>query len=460
MLRRAYQLTCSACGGYHLPNLSDDPRIIDTTPLYAELLSLIHKTDGKIPATSLLDANTPQGKITKANNDTLLAATIEGFTGKKNKGKNTEAYIAKGIKSIQYNTPDAEKLNNLRSNVYTFSYAKNYHQLRDLTDALMDGDRIRPFEEFRKKAVNILDEYQGNWLKAEYNLALQGATMASKWVGFQKIADRKKGKVLLEYRTVGDARVREEHRALNGVRKPMDDPFWKTWYPPNGYNCRCTVIAVNSGDETPDADITYPEKVPGIFKTNIAELGLAFPLNHPYFTDLPDDVRDAQLRKLPYTEQAFTIYKPKKGKGIVKQHLDYTPAQDAADLTLAATYMADKLNLSVTIMPQLEAEDKRRALLVPPPRGRRNPDFLINGVWADLKHIGKNGDVVELKAVHDRIKQAKKQADSAVILINDGLFTEEDLKNQAYRELKSNRFKQVIFLLLSKTGQISKHLAY
>ena len=46
------------------------------------------------------------------------------------------------------------------------------------------------------------------------------------------------------YRTVGDNRVREEHAALEGVTLPKDDPFWTKFYPPNGWSCRCTVIAV------------------------------------------------------------------------------------------------------------------------------------------------------------------------------------------------------------------------
>lgn len=51
-----------------------------------------------------------------------------------------------------------------------------------------------------------------------------------------------------EYVTVGDDRVRPTHAALDGFRAPKDDPAWSRIMPPNGYNCRCSVIEVWSDD--------------------------------------------------------------------------------------------------------------------------------------------------------------------------------------------------------------------
>lgn len=46
------------------------------------------------------------------------------------------------------------------------------------------------------------------------------------------------------YSAVNDSRTRPEHLAMNGRTWPANHPVWNTWYPPNGYRCRCSVIAL------------------------------------------------------------------------------------------------------------------------------------------------------------------------------------------------------------------------
>ncbi len=47
------------------------------------------------------------------------------------------------------------------------------------------------------------------------------------------------------YDGIEDGREREHTRMYNGKVFRADDPIWQKIYPPNGYNCRCKVIALD-----------------------------------------------------------------------------------------------------------------------------------------------------------------------------------------------------------------------
>lgn len=50
------------------------------------------------------------------------------------------------------------------------------------------------------------------------------------------------------YDAVNDARTRPAHAAMDNRVYRFDHPIWDTWYPPNGFNCRCTVRALSTHD--------------------------------------------------------------------------------------------------------------------------------------------------------------------------------------------------------------------
>lgn len=48
----------------------------------------------------------------------------------------------------------------------------------------------------------------------------------------------------LMYDAINDARTRPNHMALDNFIAPASDPIWNKITPPNGFNCRCTVISL------------------------------------------------------------------------------------------------------------------------------------------------------------------------------------------------------------------------
>lgn len=177
-------------------------------------------------------------------------------------------------------------LRHLHRNVYQFSVAKNYSQMRALTDALTDDEgRVRPFSDLQIEALKIDRKYNVDYLRAEYDTAVGAAEMASEWTALE----RQGGNPMLRYVTAGDERVRESHRVLDGLQRPMNDPIWNDIYPPNGWRCRCTVTVV-AGAATPDRQIRLPKDIPPMFRTNLAKTGMLFPKGHPYFKGLPSSL--------------------------------------------------------------------------------------------------------------------------------------------------------------------------
>jgi len=79
---------------------------------------------------------------------------------------------------------------------------------------------------------------------------LHSAFNAGRWELYHR-PEIKKIYTKYEYVTAGDDRVRPAHQAMDGIVRPADDPFWLEWYPPNGFRCRCTVLAISKYEDVP-----------------------------------------------------------------------------------------------------------------------------------------------------------------------------------------------------------------
>lgn len=229
------------------------------------------------------------GEITKYKLPvSVYAKTAKNLTDAVDKG------FKKAVAETQWGAPDVEMLQNLTDNIYMFSGAKTYQQVRAMSDLLKQTEYKTNFYKFKEAAGKVFSDYNSDYLKAEYNTAKAGSRMGGEWTRIQKDKD-----VLpyLQYQTVGDMRVRPEHVALDGIIRKVDDKFWTELYPPNGWNCRCSVISLSEGEETNltgRSDIY--DNVPPEFRMNTGIDGYVFKEKgadkHPYF-------------KVPKVDKAF-----------------------------------------------------------------------------------------------------------------------------------------------------------
>jgi len=232
--------------------------------------------------------------FTDDDRDDIIASIYAGSISVYNLPTNLYNYISKKLDKIVLNAfglkikpslenPDFETIKMLRRNVYEFSAAKEFHQVKDIQSILFDERGFKKnFSAVKKQATDIFDNYNKNYLKTESQTARKQARMAQKW---QRIQDNKDLFPYLQYRTIGDGRVRDEHAVLDNVIKRADDAFWQNYYPSNGWNCRCTVIQLRSGEVTDDSKIDYANaNVDDLFKSNAGVKGDIFnKAKHPYF---------------------------------------------------------------------------------------------------------------------------------------------------------------------------------
>jgi SPP1 gp7 family putative phage head morphogenesis protein len=213
---------------------------------------------------------------------------------------------------LDFQTPNFKQLANLQQNVWHFSAAKNYTQLRELSNALLNEDgKLRTFKEFKTAALTINEKQFNQYLNAEYNLAVAGATMAAKWVDIKANAD-----VLpyLQFDAVIDKTTTDICRPLNGTVLPINHPFWNTYYPPNHFNCRSTVRQVSGLKPTAETAIPAIDIKP-LFQTNLGKQGLAFPDKHSYYTNIPEGIKNGELSA--FRKEMYVIAKDRlKGKSV------------------------------------------------------------------------------------------------------------------------------------------------
>jgi len=173
-------------------------------------------------------------------------------------------------------------MSGFEKNIAVFSGAKTFQQVNDMSNFLFAGSEKLPFSEFKKHANEIFDTYNDNWLKTEYNTAISQASSGRQWNDIKNQADIFP---LIKFITVGDGRVRDSHKGFDNIVKPIGDPFWKKYFPPLDWNCRCTTEQLEEGDE-PITDIkgrNLPE-VPKLFQMNAGEDKIIFDESvHPYF---------------------------------------------------------------------------------------------------------------------------------------------------------------------------------
>ena len=177
----------------------------------------------------------------------------------------------KAIEWLESKKVTADSYRNLTASeiakVYTIARMTDLDMLNDIKTSMVESAKSgQSFDDWRKGILNLLSnkgwlhpnngkdiidpatgEVFGSPRRLEtiYRTNMQTAYNAGQYQGYMANID---ARPYWMYDAVGDSRTRPTHAAMDGLVYRYDDAFWTTFYPPNGYNCRCSVIALSERD--------------------------------------------------------------------------------------------------------------------------------------------------------------------------------------------------------------------
>lgn len=268
--------------------------------------------------------------------------------------------------------------------------------------------KIRSYNDFKKKVDEVHQKYNRNYLQAEYQTSKRAAQASRQWKGFEANQDLFPN---LKYMTVGDGKVRDEHSKLHGIIKPVNDPFWDTHYPPNGWRCRCYVKPTNETSNRTKKVTTKPDKG---FRLNVGKTNKTFSEDHPYFTYPAGDEKNVQTafenfkQLAPYGKARFVA---EKAKVFVHPFADASPRELIGNYRVAIR-IAEELERDVKLTPHVIINQKK------------NPEYLVNDKIADRKSP-------EGKTLRNILTKANKQNVEVLVLdLQNSNRTEKAILNE------------------------------
>ena len=129
--------------------------------------------------------------------------------------------------------------------------------IKSLNKTLASGGTFNDFQKLVAESEIILPKH---YLDNVFRTNIQSAYGHGRWQQQQRNKDKRQ---YLMYSAINDSRVRPAHLALNRIVLPIDHPFWLTHYPPTGFRCRCTCIALTEAQAL-KYGITPDDKLPEV----------------------------------------------------------------------------------------------------------------------------------------------------------------------------------------------------
>ena len=137
------------------------------------------------------------------------------------------------------------------------------HVMGLVNEQLVDGGTFADFQK-SVKAGDIDINLPKHRLDNIFRTNIQGAYGRGRW--YQQQANKDERPYLMRD-GINDSRQRDSHRALDGIIRPIDDPFWQTHYPPDDFRCRCVARSLTK-EQAQAKGITVDDDLPNVNPQN------------------------------------------------------------------------------------------------------------------------------------------------------------------------------------------------
>lgn len=192
--------------------------------------------------------------------------------------------IFAGLNGTDFAESDSRSglLKAFKTNIKAFAYAKTLTQFKHFKDNMFDENgTILSADKVKKMVADQGSIFNNQYLKVEHQFVTQSAIMADKWNNLDS--------EYLEFSTVGDSRVRPEHKLFDKFTALKTDAIWRRLYTPLNWNCRCTIVPGIAKNVSKEYDSAWANKtvdpmIKGtIFDNNVGISNVIFNDKHPYF---------------------------------------------------------------------------------------------------------------------------------------------------------------------------------
>lgn len=345
----------------------------------------------------------------------------------------------------------------LRSQAFTVSFIPKVEQISQILDSLQKAQvsgisLARWQKEVDHKKFGITKAHA----ETVFRNAMQTHYAIGHWESFQQT---KKALPYLRYVTINDSRTSQCCRALSGIIRKVDDPFWATHTPPNHHRCRSTLQALTesqaqrrspngTGLNQPETPEMQPQK------------GWDYNAAQSHQTQMTD-LAKAKIEKLPpvikskaekiladkatmIDKQAFADYVEKVTYKDYKARHEFVRVGTLPDFVMAdsAVKELEPINNEIHVSDYQLRHSQRNEKIAPLPleQLKNLPEKLDNSRWFyDKSHdnliavfdIGLDGKLGKSA----KIVNFKRKNFLGNAIVTTGIIDEFDLNNPNYIEI-------------------------